>query len=166
MPKTTRQLQQQINPSLSAKPVVNTAQRKTNTLSTSPEISVEAPIRTRFFAYLLDTVIHLGFWVSISLLATMVLHLEFDGNLIIENWQGFLGFFLFSQWFFVGMQESLFENSIGKTFFGLEFRRDRKSFFGSSLLLRSLVFMIGAVLIIGLFTRPQDSFADVQMKQS
>lgn len=165
MPKTTRQLQQQQNPSVPFKPIVNPL-AKSPLINEEKETTSEASIRTRFFAYLLDTVIHVGFWVTISLLATMVLHLEIDGSLILQNWKGFLGFFLFSQWFFVGMQETLFENSMGKTFFGLEFRRNRKSFFSSSLFLRSIIFLIGSVLIVGLFLRPQDYFAEVQSKES
>jgi hypothetical protein len=158
MPKTTRQLQQQKNPVASVQPTAQPIQQ------TKP--AQMAPIRTRFFAYLLDTVIHVGFWVTISLMATLVLHLEIDGNLMIQNWKGFLGFFLFSQWFFIGMQESLFENSMGKTFFGLEFRQNRKSFLTSSLFLRSIVFMLGSILLVGFFLRPQDYFAEIQMKKS
>jgi hypothetical protein len=113
---------------------------------------------------LLDTVVHLSFWITITHAASLGLHLEIDGNLIAQNWVGFGSFFLFSQWFFIAMQEALFENSFGKAFFGLEFKRNRKTFFSSSLFLRSIVFMIGAVLIVGFFFRPQDHFADVQLK--
>jgi hypothetical protein len=163
MPKTTRQLQQQA--ANSQKPVLQrpaTFQPKTPIAPAVPD----APIRTRFFAYLLDTVVHFGFWIIISLLATMVVHLEIDGNLIAQNWKGFLGFFVFSQWFFIAMQEMLFENSIGKTFFGLEFSTNKNSFLGSSLLIRSIVHMIGLVFIMGLFIRPQDHFAKVQIRTS
>jgi hypothetical protein len=163
MPKTTRQLREQKVSINSITPSAN-IQNKPIIPGKSLEVKTDSPVRTRFFAYLLDTVVHLSFWITITLAASLGLHLEIDGNLIAQNWVGFGSFFLFSQWFFIAMQEALFENSFGKAFFGLEFKRNRKTFFSSSLFLRSIVFMIGAVLIVGFFFRPQDHFADVQLK--
>jgi hypothetical protein len=161
MPKTTRQLREQKNNPLASSPVV-TRSNKPIIPGKSLEENQDADLRTRFFAYLLDTVVHLFFWIAITLVATVGLKFEIDGSLITRNWTGFLGFFLFSQWFFIAMQETLFENSIGKSFFGLEFRRNRKSDLTSSLFVRSIVFMIGSLTLLGFFFRPQDQFAEIQ----
>jgi hypothetical protein len=73
----------------------------------------------------------------------------------------FILFFLFSQWIFIALQEVLFENSIGKAFFQLEFQRNHRSLF-----LRSLVFMIGAICLgLGFYFRPQDRLGKIQLKQ-
>ncbi len=156
IPKTTRQLHQQ--KTQGPAPMIHA------TPTAMPASSLR---RKRAFAYLLDTVIHLGFWISINLIATVGFHFELDGTLLEKNWVGFLSFFIFSQWFFIAMQEVLFRGSIGKFFFGLEFKRNRNSFFGSSLLLRSLVFLFGALFAgVGLYFLPQDKIAGIQLKQS
>jgi len=161
MPKTTRQLQQQINA-----PLANT-----QTFASPDTVKSLAPteslLRARFFAYLLDTVMHLGFWITINLIATFGFHFQLDGSLLVKNWLGFTLFFAFSQWFFIAMQEVLFETTIGKSFFGLEFKRTRKSFFASSLFLRSIVFMAGMIFMgLGLLYRPQDRIAEIQLQHS
>jgi hypothetical protein len=157
-PKTTRQIQQQnVQSTIAEKPVIQ---------ATSPALT-QSILRKRFFAYLLDTVVHLGFWIAINLIAIFAFQFELDGALLEKNWLGFTLFFIFSQWFFIAMQEMLFENSIGKLFFGLEFKRNRHSFFASSLLLRSIVFMIGALSAgLGLYFLPQDKIAELQLKHS
>ncbi len=155
MPKTTRQLQNQNIELHTPKPVV---------VAANPAQSL---LRKRFFAYLLDTVVHLGFWISVNLIAFFGFHFELDVILLEKNWLGFALFFTFSQWFFIAMQELLFENSIGKLFFGLEFKRNRNSFFGSSLLLRSIVFMFGVLTLgLGFYFLPQDKIAEIQLNQS
>ena len=164
MPLTTRQIQQQNTQNAVQKPVV---QIRTVSPVATPTVSTPSLIRRRFFAYLLDTVFHLGFWISTNLIATLGFHFELDGPLFEKNWMGFVAFFIFSQWFFISMQEVLFENSIGKVFFGLEFKRSNSSFFGSSLLLRSIVFMIGLLPAgLGLYFLPQDKIAEIQLKHT
>jgi len=163
MPKTTRQLREQKNNPIVSKPVV-TKKHEAIIPGKDTGATKDADLRSRFFAYLFDTVIHLMFWISITLIATVALKFEIDSTLITQNWGGFLMFFAFSQWFFIAMQETLFENSIGKALFGLEFRKNRKSLLTSSLFLRSIVFMIGALTLVGFFFRPQDQFAELQMK--
>lgn len=159
MPKTTRQMQQQ-----NQKPLVSIPISKPSPKAVA--IQEQALLRKRFFAYLLDTVVHIGFWVSVNLLATFGFHIEIDGTLIEKNLFGFVMFFVFSQWLFIAMQEVLFETSVGKFFFGLEFKRNRNSFFSSALFLRSLVFMVGMLAAgIGLYLRPQDKIAEIQLKQ-
>ena len=162
-PKTTRQLQQQSVIPAANKTVVNSAPIPLKNMSVSThEPSI---MRKRFFAYVLDTVIHIGFWTMINLIALFGFHFSIDNVIISQNWMGFTIFFAFSQWVFIGMQEVLFENSIGKAFFGLEFKRSRKSFLGSSLFLRSIVFTISACFFgLGLIFHPQDHFAEVQLK--
>lgn len=153
-PKTTRQiLQKNIQPVAAEKPKMPVNKTENN----------ESILRKRFFAYLMDTVIHLGFWISINLVAIFAFHFELDMALLEKNWFGFALFFIFSQWFFIAMQELLFENSLGKLFFGLEFKRNRNSFFGSSLLLRSIVFILGALAAgLGFYFLPQDKIAEIQ----
>ena len=117
-------------------------------------------IRRRAFAYLMDTVIHAGFWLVTNLTALFVFKFQFDSEIIKDNFAGFIGFFITSQWMFVALQEVLFENSIGKVFFNLEFKRNHKSLF-----IRSLVFMGGLLALgAGLYYRPQDRFGQIQMK--
>jgi len=163
MPKTTRQLREQKNNPVISGPIA-TKNNKPIIPGKTFEAEQDADLRSRFFAYLLDTVIHLSFWIAVTLVATLGMKFEIDGNLITQNWSGFLMFFIFSQWFFIAMQETLFENSLGKGFFGLEFKRNRKSFLTSSLFIRSIVFMIGSLTLVGFFFRPQDHFAEIQVK--
>jgi hypothetical protein len=117
-------------------------------------------LRRRTFAYLMDTVIHAGFWITTNLTALFIFKFQFDSDILRDHFTQFLIFFLVSQWMFVALQEMLFENSIGKFFFNLEFKRNH-----SSLLLRSIVFMLGLVSIVGLFYRPQDKLGQIQLKQ-
>lgn len=168
MPKTTRQIQQQSSTQITQKPVVNTKPAATAQASSVViPVSMQSVLRKRFFAYLLDTVVHLGFWIAVNLIATFTLNFELDSELITSNWFGFSLFFAFSQWIFIAMQEMLFENSIGKFFFGLEFKRNRTSFFSSALFLRSIIFMIGLITAgLGLFFLPQDKIAEIQLKRS
>ena len=168
MPKTTRQIQQQSSQNHFQKPVVNTKTAPTTQSSSMviPE-SMQSVLRKRFFAYLLDTVVHMGFWITVNLIAAFSFHFELDSELITSNWFGFSLFFAFSQWIFIAMQEMLFENSLGKSFFGLEFKRNRTSFFSSALLLRSIIFMMGLMTAgIGLLFLPQDKIAEIQLKRS
>jgi len=169
MPMTARQLQQQTpktSPNLNQRSVVHTQAAATPELAKTLA-TTESPLRARFFAYLLDTVIHLAFWIAINLIATFTFHFQLDTSLLARNWIGFSLFFAFSQWFFIAMQEVLFETTIGKSFFDLEFKRSRKSFFAPSLFLRSIVFMVGMFFMgLGLLYRPQDSIAEIQFKHS
>lgn len=124
-------------------------------------------MRNRIFAYLLDTVIHLGFWLLLYFIVTLAFGFKFDPIIIETHWMGFLLFFIFSQWFFIAMQEVLFGNSLGKSFFNLEFKRLHSNFFTSSLFLRSLVFIFGAITFgLGFYFLPQDKIAKIQFKQS
>jgi hypothetical protein len=166
MPKTTRQLREQKNPLPQFNPSASVAPKAATIPGKNFEAYREADLRTRFFAYLLDTVVHLSFWTAISMIATFGMKLEIDGTLIAQNWMGFGLFFVFSQWFFIAMQETLFETTFGKSFFKLEFKRNRKNWFSGSLFVRSIVFMIGALTLVGFFFRPQDHFAEVQHQQS
>jgi len=167
-PLTTRQIQQQNTTHIAQKAIINT-RIATPPVNTPIKITVPTPSlgRKRFFAYLLDTVFHFGFWISVNIVASLGLHIDLDASVVENNWVGFALFLLFSQWFFIAMQEVLFENSIGKFFFGLEFKRNNSSFFASSLLLRSIVFMIGICFgFLGLYFLPQDKIAEIQLKHT
>jgi len=162
-PKTTRQLQQTANAQSATTP---TFVAKSEPVATTVPVQESVLLRARFFAYLLDTVMHLGFWIGVDLLGAFLFHFQLDASLLARNWVGFSIFFAFSQWFFIAMQELLFETSFGKSFFGLEFKQTRKSFFASSLFLRSIVFMLGTVCLgLGLIYRPQDRIAEIQFKR-
>ncbi len=167
MPKTTRQIQQQNSQNNIQKPIVNKQVSPSIQQTYSQAAPEQSVLRKRFFAYLLDTVVHLSFWISINLIATLGFHISLDNALVLENWPGFALFFIFSQWFFIAMQEVLFESTLGKSFFGLEFKRTRKSFFASSLFFRSMIFMVGILSLgIGLYFCPQDKIAEIQLKKS
>jgi hypothetical protein len=127
---------------------------------TEVKVSDEALLRRRAFAYLLDTVIHAGFWLATNLAAVFVFKFQLDSEIVKENLGQFLVFFLISQWLFVALQEVLFENSIGKVFFNLEFKRNHRSLFA-----RSIVFFVGALCFgLGLYYRPQDRLGQIQLK--
>jgi hypothetical protein len=79
---------------------------------------------------------------------------------MLQNPGGFLVFFLISQWLFITLQEVLFETSAGKVFFQLEFERGHRS-----LLLRSAVFALGAILVFGWFLQPQDRLGKLRLRQ-
>ena len=117
-------------------------------------------LRRRFFAYLMDTIIHAGFWLAANLTALFFFKFQIDSEIIRDNFLQFFLFFLTSQWMFIALQEMLFENSIGKVFFNLEFKRNHRS-----LLLRSVVFIAGVLFFgLGLFFRPQDRLGEIQLK--
>ena len=117
-------------------------------------------LRKRTFAYLMDTVIHAGFWLATNLTALFFFKFQLDSEIVRENLGQFLTFFLISQWMFIALQEVLFENSMGKVFFDLEFKRNHHSLF-----LRSFVFMISALFFgLGLYFRPQDRLGEIQLK--
>ena len=118
-------------------------------------------LRRRAFAYLMDTVIHAGFWLGTNLTALFFFKFQIDSEILKDNFGQFLIFFTVSQWMFIALQEMLFETSIGKVFFNLEFKRNH-----SSLLLRSMVFMAGVLCLgLGLYFRPQDKLGQLQLKQ-
>ena len=119
-------------------------------------------LRKRFVAYLMDTVIHAGFWLATNLAALFFFKFQIDAEILHDNAPQFILFFLVSQWMFIGLQESLFETSIGKLFFNLEFKRNHTSLF-----FRSFVFMVGFLCLgLGLYFRPQDRFGKIQNKRS
>jgi hypothetical protein len=160
--KTARQLQ---NPVAAPAPVVRPAgvQVRPQEKPAALPVSTRDPdlLRQRCFAYLLDSVIHAGFWIGTNLAALLLFHFQIDSGLVKDNLPQFMIFFLFSQWMFIALQEMLFENSIGKLFFNLEFQRNHKSLF-----LRSVVFMIGALCMgLGLYFRPHDRLGRIQLKQ-
>jgi hypothetical protein len=127
-------------------------------------VSTPAPmpdlVRRRAFAYLLDAILHAGFWITTNLAALFAFKFHLDPALRIQNPGGFLVFFLISQWLFVTLQEVLFETSAGKVFFQLEFERGHRS-----LLLRSVAFALGSVLVFGWFFRPQDRLGRLRLRQ-
>jgi hypothetical protein len=124
------------------------------------QVNEKLVIRRRFFAYLLDTAIHAGFWLLTNLAALLLFQFELDLQIFQERWPEFLGFFLISQWMFIALQEMLFENSLGKSFFHLEFRRNHRS-----LLLRSAVFMLGLICFgLGSYFRWQDYFGKITLR--
>ena len=117
-------------------------------------------IRRRAFAYALDMVIHAGFWVLTNLAALFIFHFQIEPEIFTENLPQFIAFFALSQWLFIALQETLFETSIGKVFFNLEFKRNHRS-----LLLRSIVFMMGVVTLgIGFLVRPQDKLGEITLR--
>jgi len=117
-------------------------------------------IRRLVFAYLMDTVIHSGFWLATNLTALLFFKFQVDSEILKTNFLQFFLFFSISQWMFIALQEMLFENSVGKVFFNLEFKRNHRS-----LLLRSIVFMLGAYCLgLGFIYRPQDKLGKIQMK--
>ncbi len=132
--------------------------------TTAPELEAVVDhtslARKRVFAYLMDTVIHAGFWMATNLAALFFFKFQIDSEILKDNFGQFLVFFLISQWLFIALQEILFETSIGKAFFNLEFKRNHKSLF-----LRSFVFMIGVLTFgIGLYLMPQDKLGQIQLK--
>jgi len=130
----------------------------------SAPIAQEPPalIRQRVFAYLLDTVVHAGFWIGTNLAALFLFQFQLDSGILRDNLPQFLLFFMISQWVFIALQEVLFGNSIGKNFFNLEFQRNHRSLF-----LRSIVFMIGALCLgLGFYYRPHDRLGRIQLKQT
>lgn len=142
---------------LAAQALAGFAQAK---VSAPALISEPALLRRRVFAYLMDTVVHLGFWLMTNLVALFLFKFQFDSEILRENFESFILLFLASQWIFIALQEVLFENSIGKVFFNLEFKRNHKSLF-----IRSLVFMVGILAFgTGLYFRPQDRLGEIQMK--
>ena len=117
-------------------------------------------LRRRVFAYLLDTVIHAGFWLATNLTALFLFKFQIDSEIVRDNFAQFFVFFCISQWMFVALQEMLFENSIGKVFFNLEFKRNHRS-----LLLRSMIFALGVICLgLGFYFRPQDKLGQIQLK--
>ncbi|NDF15438.1 hypothetical protein EB061_08970 [bacterium] len=118
-------------------------------------------LRTRFFAYLLDSVIHAGFWLATNIAALLLFHFQIDLGIVKANTGQLTAFFLFSQWMFIALQEVMFGNSIGKAFFELEFQRNHRSLF-----LRSIVFMAGLLAFgLGLRYRPQDRLGGIRLRQ-
>ncbi len=117
-------------------------------------------IRRRVFAYLLDMTVHAGFWLLTNLAALFIFQFQIDSEIFSENVMQFAAFFVVSQWIFIALQEMLFETTLGKVFFNLEFKRNHRS-----LLLRSLVFMLGiACLGLGFYFRPQDRFGQIKLR--
>jgi hypothetical protein len=171
--KTSAQpLGQAIHPALEKKmnPAAVNAALKMNAKAAATPITAAAPamthelstsiLRRRVFAYLMDTVIHAGFWLATNLAALFIFKFQIDSEIVKDNFAQFFLFFCVSQWMFVALQEMLFENSIGKVFFNLEFKRNH-----SSLLLRSIVFALGVACFgLGLFFRPQDKLGQIQLK--
>lgn len=127
----------------------------------APVMTMDASIlRRRVFAYLMDTVIHAGFWLATNLTALFLFKFQLDSEILKDNFGQFFVFFMVSQWMFIALQEILFENSIGKVFFNLEFKRNHRSLF-----VRSFVFMVGLLAFgAGLYYRPQDYFGEIQLK--
>lgn len=167
--KTARQLQA---PQVASRPVAAPVALRAKAVAQAPQkSSIPAPqseptpevlLRTRFFAYLLDSVVHAGFWLATNIAALVLFHFQLDLTILKENTAQFALFFIFSQWIFIALQEVLFENSIGKSFFDLEFKRNHGSLF-----LRSIVFMVGILSFgLGLRYRPQDRFGEIQLRQS
>ncbi len=175
---TARQMQQQAQPVAQSmgQPLVQPyvqpqkqtqMQRAKTTTNTRPAtVTSHAPsddiIRRRAFAYLMDTVIHAGFWLATNLAALYFFKFQIDSEILKDNFVHFGVFFLLSQWMFVSLQEVLFENSLGKLFFNLEFKRNH-----GSLMLRSILFMGGLLFFgMGLYFRPQDRLGELQIKSS
>lgn len=179
---TARQLQEQrlqeqrLTQSLVAPEIITTHLRSgkippaPQVRNPQPEPTVKGPVleqqntgilRRRAFAYLMDTVIHAGFWLSTNLAALFFFNFQLDAVIVEEHFSQFLMFFLVSQWLFIALQEMLFETTIGKAFFNLEFKRNHRSLF-----LRSIVFMLGFLAGgLGLFYRPQDRWGQLQLTQ-
>ena len=163
--QTARQLQQQTQMHVNPLAQASAKSNKATALSpqSAPITSADAKetlLRRRFFAYLMDTVIHAGFWLATNLAALFFFKFQLDSDILKNNFFSFFLFFVISQWIFVALQEVLFENSIGKVFFNLEFKRNHRSLF-----LRSIVFVMGACALgLGFFFRPQDYFGKLQLK--
>jgi hypothetical protein len=160
--RTARQLQQasqaRTQPAPAPRPVVTRPQPQTQPVTS--EGTGSDLVRRRAFAYLLDAILHAGFWITTNLAALFAFQFHLDPELMLQNPAGFLVFFLLSQWLFVTLQEVLFETSAGKVFFQLEFERGHRS-----LLLRSIVFALGSLLVFGWFFRPQDSLGKLRLRQ-
>jgi len=122
--RTTRQIQQAQQQQMAAEIAVH--QPIPTPKPAAHHFKDPGVIRKRIFAFLLDTTIHLGFWILVNLIAIFALHFEIDSMILAQNWGSFLVFFAFSQTVFIGMQNMLFDNSLGKYFFGLEFKRNRE----------------------------------------
>lgn len=126
-------------------------------LSSSPSL-----LRKRTFAYVMDSVIHAGFWLATNLAAFFFFQFQIDSEILRDNLGAFFLFFIASQWIFIALQEILFGNSLGKVFFNLEFKRNHRSLF-----LRSFVFMLGLLCFgLGLIYRPQDRLGEIQSKST
>jgi hypothetical protein len=164
-------ISQTINPS-GRTPIKTARQLQTATPQArpAPAVKAKAPelkpvatsslIRKRAFAYLLDSILHAGFWIATNLAALVVFKFQFDAEIVRESLGQFIAFLLISQWIFIALQEVLFETTLGKTFFNLEFKRNHKSLF-----LRSFVFMLGALFFgMGLVFRPQDKLGEIQLR--
>lgn len=158
--QSLRQQKQLLNPPIQA---VRPEKNSSSIQNLPWEISLN---RRRFFAYLLDIHLHLAFWLAMILIFNLAFGFKIDMNLIFNRGTGFLTFFLFSQWLFVALQEFLFETTLGKNFFGLEFKKNHRLFFPAWLLVRSAVFMAGVFFLgLGLFYRPQDRLAELQVRK-
>jgi hypothetical protein len=152
-----------ITTQISPGPRLRTVETKPSTAAEPQPSPVEesAILRRRVFAYLMDTIIHTGFWLATNLAALFFFNFQIDAEIVQEHLTQFLMFFLVSQWLFIALQEMLFETSIGKAFFNLEFKRNHHSLF-----LRSIVFMAGTLFFgLGLYARIQDKLGQLQLKQ-
>ncbi len=160
---TAQRLAQQV---ISSRPMPQAQAAKQQQAQVAPTVQFTTTtdtglLRRRAFAYLMDTVIHAGFWLLTNLTALFLFKFQFDSDILKDNSTAFILFFIASQWMFVALQEVLFENSIGKVFFNLEFKHHHKSLF-----IRSLVFMCGALAFgTGFLYRPQDKFGVIQLKK-
>lgn len=116
-------------------------------------------VRMRALAYALDCILHAAFWFAANTYALKVFQFGFE----LKYFEGFelqlATFYLFSQWFFVAFQEVLFETSAGKAFLGLKFEAPHRSLF-----FRSLIFLVGALSLVGFVTRPQDRWGKIIRK--
>ena len=161
--RTARQMQAESTLSVRThEPILRTAPVTPRIAPVAAQIESTEPglLRRRAFAYALDGILHAGFWFTTNLTALFVFHFQIDPELILQNFGSFCVFFLFSQWLFITLQEVLFETTAGKVFFQLEFERGHRS-----LLLRSLVFLIGTVGVFGWFFQPQDRFGRLRLRQ-
>jgi hypothetical protein len=158
--RTARQLQQASQARVQTAPAPRPVVAQPRVIPVTSEATGSDLIRRRAFAYLLDAILHAGFWITTNLAALFAFKFHLDPELMLQNPAGFLVFFMISQWLFVTLQEVLFETSAGKVFFQLEFERGHRS-----LLLRSIVFALGSVLVFGWFFRPQDSLGKLRLRQ-
>lgn len=148
-------------PATQAKAPVSTLEPAAKPAARNETVAPGVVLRTRFFAYLLDSVIHAGFWLATNIAALLLFHFQIDLGIVKENTGQLTAFFLFSQWMFIALQEVMFGNSIGKAFFELEFQRNHRSLF-----LRSIVFMAGLLAFgLGLRYRPQDRLGGIRLRQ-
>jgi hypothetical protein len=146
-----------LNPSALETPSVRPAKTISSETTAMPESSL---LRRRGFAYLLDSILHAGFWLGTNLTALFLFKFQIDAEILRDHFGQFIAFLMFSQWMFIALQEVLFETTIGKAFFNLEFKRSH-----SSLFLRSIVFMLGALCLgAGFYFRPQDKLGELQLK--